>query len=157
MATGDSFKTISFSYRLGHSTVYEIVTDTCKVLVEKLMTEVMPLPTENKWREIADEFWNCWNFPNCIGSLDGKHIVIQAPPRSGTLYFNYKKTFSVVLMALVDAHYNFIVVDVGEYGKNSDGGIFMHSKLGKGLDRKQLNVPPSTALPSTTNIAPFVI
>jgi len=59
LATGDSFKTISFSYRLGHSTVYEIVTDTCKVLVDKLMTEVMPLPTENKWREIADEFWNC--------------------------------------------------------------------------------------------------
>lgn len=60
-------------------------------------------------------------------------------------------------MELVDAHYNFIVVDVGAYGKNSDGGIFMHSKLGKGLDRKQLNVPPSTAHPGTTNIAPFVI
>jgi len=60
-------------------------------------------------------------------------------------------------MALVDAHYNFVVVDVGAYGKNSDGGIFMHSKLGKGLDRKQLNVPPSTAHPGTTNIAPFVI
>jgi len=121
------------------------------------MSEVMPLPTENKWREISDQFWRCWNFPNCIGSLDGKHVVIQAPPSSGSQYFNYKKTFSVVLMALVDAHYNFIIVDVGAYGRNSDGGIFMHSKLGKGLDRKQLNVPPCSALPGTTNIAPFVI
>jgi len=52
----------------------------------------------------------------------------------------------VVLMALVDAHYNFIV-DVGAYGRNSEGGIFMHSKLGKGLEIKQLNVQPSAALP----------
>lgn len=157
MATGDSFKTISFSYRLGHSTVHQIVTETCQVLVNKLMLEVMPLPTENKWREISQEFWRCWNFPNCIGSLDGKHVVIQALPNSGSLYFNYKKTFSVVLMALVDAHYNFIAVDVGACGRNSDGGIFMHSKLGKGLDKKQLNVPQDTELPGTKIIAPFVI
>lgn len=121
------------------------------------MPEIMPIPTSQKWREIADEFWKCWNFPNCIGSLDGKHVVIQAPPNSGSLYFNYKKTFSVVLMALVDAHYNFIVVDVGAYGRNSDGGILMNSKLGKFLDSKQLNVPSDTELPGTENVAPFVI
>lgn len=150
-------KTISFSYRLGHSTVHEIVSDVCKIIVKKLMSEVMPVPTSAKWKEISNEFWNCWNFPNCIGSLDGKHVVIQAPPNSGTQYFNYKKTFSIVLLALVDAHYNFIAVDVGAYGKNSDGGIFMHSKLGNRLDQKKLNVPPSTALPGTTNVVPYVI
>lgn len=121
------------------------------------MSEVMPLPTENKWKEIVQDFWRCCYFPNCIGSLDGKHVVIQAPPNSGSLYFNYKKTFYVVLMAQVDAHYNFIAVDVGAYGINSDGGIFMHSKLGKGLDRKQLNVPQDTELPGTNIIAPFII
>jgi len=83
--------------------------------------------------------------------------VIQAPPSSGSLYFNYKKTFSVVFMALVDEHYNFVVVDVGAYGRNSYGGIFMNSKLGKGLSRKQLNVPPDTALPGINNEAPYVI
>ncbi|KAL4135719.1 hypothetical protein QTP88_007314 [Uroleucon formosanum] len=53
--------------------------------------------------------------------------------------------------------FQIVLVDVGAYGRNSDGGIFMLSKLGKGLDRKQLNVPPCSALPETTNIAPFVI
>lgn len=150
-------KTISFSYRLGHSTVHEIVIDTCKIIVDKLMSEVMPVPTSAKGKEISNEFWNCWNFLNCIGSLDGKHVVIQAPPNSGSQYFNYKKTFSIVLIALVDAHYNFTAVDVGAYGRNSDGGIFMHSKLGNRLDQKKLNVPPSTALPGTTNVVPYVI
>jgi hypothetical protein len=157
LATGDSLKTISFSYRLGHSTVYTIVIDTCKAIINKLMTEVMPMPTEKKWKEIADKFWTYWNFPNVIGALDGKHIVTQALPNSGSLYFNYKKTFSIVLLALVDAHYNFITVDVGAYGKNSDGGILMHSKLGKMLETNTLNIPPNSILPGTNCSAPFVI
>lgn len=95
LATGDSYKTISFSYRLGHSTVYRIVIDTCLEIVNKLLNEVMPFPTENKWKEIANEFWRCWNFPNCLGSLDGKHVVIQAPPNSGSQFFNYKKHFQL--------------------------------------------------------------
>jgi len=50
-----------------------------------------------------------------------------------------------------------IAVDVGAYGRNSDGEIFMHSKLGNRLDQKKLNVPPSTVLPGTTNVVPYVI
>ncbi|XP_046688147.1 uncharacterized protein LOC124373872 [Homalodisca vitripennis] len=129
LATGDSFKTISFSYRLGRSTVAAIVHDTCRTIVKVLLNEVMPIPNEEGWHTIANEFWNEWQFPNCIGALDGKHITIQAPKLSGSLYWNYKKTYSIVLLALVDPCYNFIVVDVGGYGKNSDGGIFSNSKF----------------------------
>lgn len=125
LATGADFQTISFNFRLGHSTVHEIVHSTSKSIWENLSETVMPQPTPESLQNRAQDFRNIWNFPNCVGALDGKHITIQAPKRSGSLYFNYKKTFSIVLLALVDANYKFIAVDVGSYGKNSDGGILL--------------------------------
>lgn len=118
---------------------------------------MMPQPKEKDWEKIADDFWKMWNFPNCLGALDGKHVEIFAPPNSGSQYFNYKKTFSINLLALVDANYKFIAVDVGSYGKNSDGGIFANSNLGKALEQNKLHVPKDKNLPGTQCPVPYVI
>lgn len=83
LATGDSFRTIATNYRLGHSTVQSIVIQVCEAIIENLMSLTMPKPTEDQWKKIAKAFWDIWNFPNCIGALGGKHVVIQAPANSG--------------------------------------------------------------------------
>lgn len=154
---GDSFSTISFSYRLGETTVREIIYDTCQKIWSTLAPEVMPTPTLEQWKKIEDGFRTKWNYPNCIGAIDGKHVVFEKPPKSGSLFYNYKKEFSVVLLALVDADYRFITVDVGAYGRNSDGGIFRSSTLGKKIIAKNLNIPEDKALPQTNTILPHVI
>lgn len=157
LSTGDSYRSIAFSYRLGHSTVSSIVIEVCDAIIKHLMEEYMAVPSQKAWLQIADDFWNKWNFPNCAGAIDGKHVLITAPANSGSLYYNYKKTFSIVLLALVDANYKFIAVDIGSYGKNSDGGIFSNSKLGKCLAQGKLNLPGENKLPNTDIAMPHVI
>jgi hypothetical protein len=147
LATGDSFQTIAFSYRMGHATVQQIVKETTLVLWKTLCNEYMPPPNMNTWRNIENEFFEKWNYPNCVGAIDGKHIVMQCPSSSGSLYYNYKGTFSIVLMAVVDANYKFVLIDVGGYGRNSDGGVLSNSKFGKALTCGQLNIPPAKPLP----------
>ena len=154
LATGDTYRTISFSFRIGVSTVATIVEETCDALWNNLVDEYMPVPTEDSWQGIAGRFQQTWNFPNCIGALDGKHVLIQAPPNTGSVYFNYKGTFSVVLLALADAEYRFSVIDVGSYGSNSDGGIFAQSPLGKGLVKGKLTIPPPKALSGAEELGP---
>ena len=95
--------------------------------------------------------------PNCIGAIDGKHIEIQTPHNGGSLFFKYNKTFSVVLLALVDANYKFTIMDVGGYGKSSDGGLFTRSILGKSLENITLNISNSKPPPNSEEPLPFVI
>ena len=82
------------------------------------------------WRKIASGFEHHWQFPNCLGAVDDKHITIEAPINSGSQFFNYKKINSIVLMAIADAQYNFIIVDIGAYGSQSNSSIFARSRMG---------------------------
>lgn len=133
------------------------VLEVCDAVIKNLLRESMPTPGIEQWEKNIEEFWNKWNFPNCVASIDGKHVIILAPPNSGSLYFNYKKTFSIVLMALVDANYNFIAVNVGAFGKDSDGGILSKSKMGRAIFENKFNIPSNRCLPGTNVSAPCVI
>lgn len=82
----------------------------------------MPNPTKEEFESIEKEFNMRWNFPNVLGCLDGEHARLQCPPNSGSLYYNYKDFFSMVLFALVDSKYKFIAIDVGSYGREGDAG-----------------------------------
>jgi len=82
----------------------------------------LPLTAE-EWLKCSENFYKQWNFPHCVGALDGKHLVMQAPANSGSYYYNYKGTFSIVLLAVVDAEYKFLYVDVGCNGRVSDEGF----------------------------------
>lgn len=92
---------------------------------------------------VSEQFRRRWNFPNCIGAVDGKHIEIKKPANSGSYYFNYKKKFSIVLLALVDANYEFIVAEAGANGRVSDGGVLSNSKFYEDFKVNKFNIPQS--------------
>lgn len=111
---------------------------------------------EQEWRDVARTFETKWNFPNCVGALDGKHVAINKPPDSGSLYYNYKKFFSVVLFAMVDANYRFMYVKTGTNGSASDSTVFESTKLYEKLMTGKLKLPGDSPLPGTGTQAPYV-
>lgn len=108
-------------------------------------------PNKEKWIQIAEVFKTKAFFPNCIGALDGKHIRLVQPPNSGSMYYNYKHFFSLVLMALCDANYCFIWIDVGAYGKDSDSGVFKETSLFKKLTENSLDIPEPISITNNEN------
>ena len=122
------------------STVHDIFRETGDVIWDVLSPMELAQPKARDWKRIADGFYSSWNFPNCLGALDGKHVVMHAPPKSGS--FNYEGTFSIVLMALVDDDYRFTYVDIEDYGSNSDGVVFKNCASVKAFMNNELDVPP---------------
>ena len=159
LVTGDSKSTISSSYRVGAATVGKIINETCGAIWTRLLEEgYMKCPTTyTEWKKIAVRFEKNWQFPNCVGAIDGKHIVMQAPNRAGSMFFNYKKTHSIVLMAICDADYKFILVDIGDSGRQSDGGVFSNGNIGRAINENLLNLPqPRLFTGNDTEKYPFV-
>ncbi|CAI5682172.1 unnamed protein product [Oreochromis niloticus] len=79
LATGDSFRTIAFSFRVGVSTVCQITPQVATVMWDCLVDDFMAVPSPGDWRSIAEGFQERWNFPLCCGALDGKHVQTKAP------------------------------------------------------------------------------
>lgn len=136
LATGDAQFTISSSYRVSPTTVSRIISETTQVLWHILCQKgfLSPPSKKEEWKQISQEFHQLWNFPNCLGAIDGKHVTIQAPSNSGSLYFNCKKSFSLVLLAICNAKYEFLLVDIGQARRKCDSGIYNNSELGRAID-----------------------
>ena len=113
--------------------------------------------TEDAWRDIARKFLEKWNFNNCIRAMDGKHVLIRPPPNSGSYYFNYKHSFSIVLLAIVDANYKFMYTDIGCNGRISDSGVFKNYSLYHTLEHKTLKIPKESTLPGSNQAFSFVL
>lgn len=50
-------------------------------------------------------------------------------------------------MVCADADSFFVIIDVGDEGRNSDGGVFRSSRLGRWLQANGLNLPPPVPNP----------
>lgn len=131
---------------MGISTLTEIVREVCAVIWIRLKESCIPQPTTEHWKDIAEKFNKRANFPNCLGAIDGKHIRVIKPEHSGSMFYNYKNFFSVVLLAICDSDYKFIAIDVGAFGKFGDSMIFKHSNFYKKLEDNDISIPEPTSI-----------
>ena len=142
LATGDSQQSQSFNFFVGRATVCKIIKETYREIWNALRHIYLRPPTkESEWKAIADGYMREWNFPSCIGALDGKHIVIECPKHGGLNFCNYKGFHSIVLMGICDSAYCFSLVDIGSYGKDNDASIFSQSDINMAFESNTLCVP----------------
>lgn len=112
--------------------------------------------TEAEWLVIARGFEERWQFPNCLGSIDGKHIRIVPPSGSGSTFYNYKKFFSIVLLACANANYEIIWCEAGVNGRISDGGVIKETRFYEKLNNRELNIPNKRKPQNCSKALPFV-
>lgn len=158
LATGETFRSLSFQFRISRSTISYIVREVCQAIFKVLGEKHLKTPaTPEEWLDVSVKFEDKWQFPNCIGAVDGKHLVLQPPPGSGSHFFNYKKTHSIVLMAVAGPDYECLYADVGTNGRVSDGGVWNKCSLLQSLADETLSVPPPRPLPFGRTEMPFVL
>ncbi|XP_018394737.1 PREDICTED: putative nuclease HARBI1 [Cyphomyrmex costatus] len=157
LSSGDSMVSISYAFRIAHNTVSLIINETCESIWNSLKHRVFLQPSSNNWEKVAEDFERICNFTHCIGAPDGKHVVIQAPPNSGSKYYNYKGQHSIVLLAISDAHCCFSMVDIGGEGRQCDSTIFQNSEFGKRFGNGSLNLPAAKNIANTNVTLPYVL
>ncbi|CAN7947207.1 unnamed protein product [Ixodes hexagonus] len=138
---------VAFNFLVGRSTACCVVSDVCDALWDILQPLYLTCPqTADEWLRVAAEFEERWNFSHCLGAIDGKHVTVECPKKSGSLDRNYKGSFSKSMLAsLLTSFYfllRFLYVELGHHGSESDGGSFSRCKLQEHLLQGQMGVPP---------------
>lgn len=80
LSSGSPLKYVALAFRLSPETCRRIVHHACRVLWAKLKPLYLSVPLCQQWQNVALGFQTWWNFPNCLGAVDGKHVHITAPP-----------------------------------------------------------------------------
>ena len=85
LTTGATQQSFSFGYRIGKATMSKILAETSEAIFQTLKDQFLKTPNcQKEWLSISKGFEDKWNFPHCLGSLDGKYTYIECLKMSGT-------------------------------------------------------------------------
>ena len=147
LATGHTFKDLSLEFRVSERSISNIVSEVSRAIILNLNSSyVKPPSSESDWESVSDMFYERWNFPHCIGAIDGKHAVIEPPPNTGSEFHNYKKSHSIILLAIVGPDYECIFADVGSNGRMNDAGVWNQSEMKQKIEENELKIPKDVPL-----------
>ena len=75
LASGANFRTLEDIFRVPHNTISGIITETTEAIWNRLCPTYLTCPrTKEEWCQIAQDFHELWNYPYCLGAVDGKHV-----------------------------------------------------------------------------------
>ena len=144
VATGDSYTTLQYAFRVASPTIEKFVPEVCNAITRAYRDQVMQCPTlPEDWLLVESVIRRRWNFPH---ALDGRHIPIRCQQGGGSLFRNCKGFHSIVLLALVYGDSKFLWVDMGAAGSTSDDQIFKHTNLRHKIEDGSIGFPDSECL-----------
>ena len=121
-------------FGVGISTVAGIQHQFTAAIIKHFGNKVHWPSTDEELLKISEDFARIWDYPLCIGSVDGCHIPCSPKAADATDFYNYKGWYSTILFAVADASYKFIYFNVGCPGRMNDGFIFRRSALKEKLE-----------------------
>ena len=158
LATGETYHSLRFAFRVPHNTISLLVKEVCEAIIAEYANKVVSFPaTPEEWRLVAEKFGARWTFNHALGALDGKHIAIRNPVDGGSVYYTYKGFYSIIMLALVDADYKFIWIDIGANGSTSDCSVFNASQLKEACESGAIGFPDADHLPSDDKEMPTLL
>ncbi len=144
LATGDSSKSLHYGFGVAYNTICLLIPYVCQAIVDDYHEEVIKTSTTpHDWMLVANQMSRRWQYHDCLGPVDGKHVAIWKPMKAGSYYFNYKNFHSIVLMTLVNGDYKFTWVNVGSNGPSSDAQIFEDCELKGAINQYVIGFPSS--------------
>ncbi|XP_028175496.1 uncharacterized protein LOC114363847 [Ostrinia furnacalis] len=153
--TGISLYTLAPIHHVCSSSANNIMYETCNAINDILRPLHMPRPTKDRLKLVAEQYWQKFKFPNCVGVIDERILKGKKKlPRNPKPHL--KKHASYAVHAIVDANYKFLAVDV--IGReNIKEETFCGSDLNRQLRDKEFEFPPPQKLPNSNKILPYVI
>ena len=157
LATGETLRSLSFQFQISWAAISCIIKEVCQAIEKRVGPKFLALPpSQEEWQAIALKFEDRWNFPNCLGAIDGKHIVMEPPAASGSFYNNYKNTNSIVLTAIAGPYFECLYADSGTNGRVSDGGVWNKRSLSQAIEDGRISLPPPQCLPHGVQKLPHI-
>ena len=159
LASGARYRDMQYGWRVPACSISLVVREVCNAIIEEYTEELFKTPqTEEEWLEVIENWLQRWNFPNVIGALDGKHVPLKCPNKTGSDYYNYKGHFSIILLAVVISDYRFLWVDVSGKGSTSDAHIYNRSNFKNMLENNTLpGLPKPQPLPGDNVPMPYFL
>ncbi|XP_077301295.1 uncharacterized protein LOC143921779 [Arctopsyche grandis] len=136
LVEGSSFRVLENTFHVVRCSVSAFLPEVYQAIYHVLREHIKIPTTESEWTDVSKDYNTVWNFPNCCGVLAAKHI--KGPQNS----YQTNNSRNVLLLAIVDAKYNFLFIDINKNEGIDDISLFTKSNINKILlKRDEFNLP----------------